>query len=396
MKELVINSTTQHTLLLFVPLIIAAILRLSKIRGSSIIGGVLGGIILGPAMFGALAPEYWEGVFQGGVQEHQLVDQLEQQQKVDLESAKKIGASDVVIMQLRANQQYELTQAITTWETAQWKDQRTLRDYVLVLILIVLFSGSIRRTVDAKSNTATSMTVGIWAALIPGGLIAVASHYWWETDIAGSIAIGACLGAGPWTFTRWEQQAADDSEVGGAALMIRCGWVAWIAASIAAFYSAWTVQGAMTLVWLLPLLLLPICWMMPKRNYPWLRWFSDYAAIPSIAATAMVLIHPLHALSVWPIVLVVLISSDGRWLGGMIGLLILGGRTSVNAMRITMPLVDAGASQLCMAAMLFGVGVMSEELTLAAILGAIFIELTAPTRRKFATSIGEEKLFHRD
>jgi hypothetical protein len=35
--------------------------------------------------------------------------------------------------------------------------------------------------------------------------------------------------------------------------------------------------------------------------------------------------------------------------------------------------------------MLFGVGVMSQELTLAVIFGAIFIEFTAPTRRKFAT-----------
>ena len=100
MKELVINSTTQHTLLLFLPLIIAAILRLAKIRGSSIIGGVFGGIILGPAIFGYLAPTYWEGIFQGGIQEHQLVQQLEQQQKVDIEAAEKIGASDVVIVQI--------------------------------------------------------------------------------------------------------------------------------------------------------------------------------------------------------------------------------------------------------------------------------------------------------
>jgi len=396
MKELVINSTAQHTMLLLVPLIVAALLRVCKIRGSSIIGGVFAGILLGPAVFGSLAPTYWEGVFQGGTFEHQLVDKLEQQQKDDINSAKKIGASEVIMMQLRATQQYELDQKIATWKTAQWKDQRTLRNYVLLLVLIVLLSGSMRRTVDAKSNTATSLTVGVWAALIPGGIIAVTSHYWWETNIAQSIAIGACLGAGPWTFTRWEQEAANDSEVGGAALMIRCGWVAWIIASIAAFYSAWTVQGSMSLVWLLPLLFLPICWAMPKRNVLWLRWFTDYAAIPSIAATAMVLIHPLESLSFWPIVLVVLISSDGRWLGGMIGLLILGGRTSVNAMRISMPLVDAGASQLCMAAMLFGVGVMSQELTLAAIFGAIFIELTAPTRRKFATSIKEETLFNCD
>ena len=210
------------------------------------------------------------------------------------------------------------------------------------------------------------------------------------------MAIGACLGAGPWTLKRWEQQTADDSEGGGASLMLRCGYVAWVVASIAALYSSWTILGVMSLVWLLPMLLLPLFWLLPKGNLPWLTWFADNAAIPSIAATAMVLIHPLDALSFWPIVLVALISSDGRWLGGMIGLLILGGRTSVSAMRITMPLVDAGASQLCMAALLFGVGVLSAELAVAAIIGAVFIELTAKTRQKFAASICDKDLFHGD
>ena len=370
MNDLVINSTMQHTLLLFIPLIIAALLRLNKVRGSSIIGGVLAGILLGPAVFGSIAPDYWEGIFQGGQEEHKLVYELAQQDELD--------------------------QAIARWEVAKWEDQRTLRTYLLVFVSVVLLSGSIRRTIDATSNTATSLTVGVWAAIVPGGIIAVASQYWWGTNVAGSLAIGACLGAGPWTLKRWEQQTADDSEGGGASLMLRCGYVAWVVASIAALYSSWTILGVMSLVWLLPMLLLPLFWLLPKGNLPWLTWFADNAAIPSIAATAMVLIHPLDALSFWPIVLVALISSDGRWLGGMIGLLILGGRTSVAAMRITMPLVDAGASQLCMAALLFGVGVLSAELAVAAIIGAVFIELTANTRQKFAASIGEEDLFHSD
>ena len=81
MKELVINSTTQHTLLLFVPFIFAAILRIAKLRGSSLIGGVLGGILLGPAVFGVIAPEYWESIFQGGKESHKLVEEFERQSR---------------------------------------------------------------------------------------------------------------------------------------------------------------------------------------------------------------------------------------------------------------------------------------------------------------------------
>lgn len=396
MKELVINSTTQHTLLLFVPFIFAALLRIAKLRGSSLTGGVLGGILLGPAVFGVIAPEYWEGIFQGGKESHKLVEEFERQQQADLLAATAIGADEVVIMQMRADQQYELDQEIIKWKNAQWKDQRTLRDYSLVLIVVVLLSGSLRRSVNGKSDTATSLSVGVWASIIPGGIIAVASHYWWGTNIAGSLAIGACLAAGPWTFTRWEQIAADDSEEGGAALMLRCGSVAWIVASAAAIFSAWTLQGAMSLVWLCPLLMLPIYWALPQKKLPWLTWFVDYAAIPSIVTATLVLIHPVDSLSFWPILLVVLISADGRWLGGLVGLKILGGRSTASAMRTTMPLVDAGVSQLCMAAMLFGVGILNEELTIAAIFGTLFIELTAPTRKKFSVEIANEKSLHRD
>ena len=387
MKELVINSTMQHTLLLFIPLIFAAVLRVGRVRGSSIIGGVLAGIVLGPAVFGSIAPNLWESMFQGGQQSHQNVEQIERRQQADLLSVASSGVDIAVLEQLRAEQQHELEQATAEWKTAQWKDQRTLRNYVLVLVIVVLLSGSLRRSVLGKSTTATSLSVGAWASIVPGGIIATASLYLWGTSVAESLAIGACLAAGPWTLTRWEQRAADGSEDGGAALMLRCGRVAWVVAGAAAIFSAWTVQQAMALVWLLPLLLLPLCWSIPRKQLAWLTWFTDKVAIPSIVATTLVLIHPIEAFSFWPVLVVLLISGDGRWLGGMFGLTILGGRSSISTMQLTMPLVDAGVSQLCMASLLFGVGVLHPELALAAIIGVVFLELSAPMRRKFAISI---------
>lgn len=387
MKELVIHSTIQHTLLLLIPLIFAAVLRVGKVRGSSIIGGVLAGIVLGPAVFGSISSNLWESMFQGGQQSRQIVEQIERQQQSVLSSVVATGVDEVVLERLRADQQLELEQAVVAWKTQQWEDQRTLRNYVLVLVIVVLLSGSLRRSVIGKSTTATSLSVGVWAAIVPGGIIATASLYLWGTSVAESLAIGACLAAGPWTLTRWEQRAADGSEDGGAALMLRCGRVAWVVAGAAAIYSAWTVQQAMSLVWLLPLLLLPLCWSIPRTQLAWLTWLTDNAAIPSIVATTLVLIHPIEAFSFWPVIVVLLVSGDGRWLGGMFGLAILGGRSSVSTMRLTMPLVDAGVSQLCMASLLFGVGVLRPELALAAIIGVVFLELSAPMRRKFAISI---------
>ncbi len=63
MQDLLINSPVQHALLLFIPLVFAFILKQTKIRGWAMLGGVIGGILLGPAIFGSVAPTYWEGYF---------------------------------------------------------------------------------------------------------------------------------------------------------------------------------------------------------------------------------------------------------------------------------------------------------------------------------------------
>jgi hypothetical protein len=69
----------------------------------------------------------------------------------------------------------------------------------------------------------------------------------------------------------------------------------------------------------------------------------------------------------------------------MIGLGLLGGRKSGDAMRLAIPLVDSGVSQLCMAALLIGAGALPAPLAIAALIGAIFLEYTAPIRLKMST-----------
>ncbi len=136
---------------------------------------------------------------------------------------------------------------------------------------------------------------------------------------------------------------------------------------------------------LLPLLLLPFLWLAPSKQWRWLQVFVDYAAIPSVMATSLVLIDPTENMRFWPILIVILFCADARWLGGMIGLGLLGGRKSGNAMRLAIPLVDSGVSQLCMAALLIGAGALPAPLAIAALIGAIFLEYTAPIRLKMST-----------
>ena len=129
---------------------------------------------------------------------------------------------------------------------------------------------------------------------------------------------------------------------------------------------------------------------MPTKQWRWLTVFVDYAAIPSVMATSLVLLNPIEHLQFWPILVVILFCADARWLGGMIGLGLLGGRKGGDAMRLAIPLVDAGVSQLCMASLLIGVGVLPAPYAIAALIGAVFLEYTAPIRLKMSINNSSE------
>ncbi len=392
MQDLVINSTVQYTLLLFVPLFFAYILKQTRIRSWAMLGGVLGGVLLGPAVFGSISHDYWEDIFQGGANEHEIVVRLERQQQADLLAATTLGVDEVILMQMRADQQYEVSLAAEKWRQEQWNAQRTLRNYAIFLIILILLSGSMRCKAKGTAPHAMSLSVGVWAVLVPSGITSLLLLLVTDMGVTEVLALGACLGAGPWTLASWEQKVANKSEPNGALLMLRCGRVAWIGASAIAMYAAWQVQGAMALLWMLPLLLLPVIWIIPRKQLRWLQLFVDYAAIPSVMATSLVLINPIEHLQFWPILIVLLFCADARWLGGIIGLGLLGGRTSGDAMRLSIPLVDAGVSQLCLATLLIGVGALPPSFAIAALLGALFLEHTAPIRMKMANIDSESTI----
>jgi hypothetical protein len=384
MQDFIINSTVQYTLLLFIPLLFACILKMTRIRAWGMLGGVIGGILLGPAIFGSVAPANWEGIFQGGSAAHEKVVQLERLQQADILAATTLGLDENSLLQMKADQHYELSIIKEAWKTARWKEQSKLRTFAISLIFLILLSGSIRCKTRGSAPPTMSLSVGVWAALVPSGIVTLVLVLVTKMDLSAILALGACIGAGPWTLAVWEERVANKSEESGALLMLRCGRVAWLVAGAIALYATWQVQGSMALVWMMPILILPLVWLIPPTRWRGLQIFVDYVAIPSVMATSFVLINPLENLSFWPILVVILFCADARWLGGMIGLGLLGGRKSGDAMRLAIPLVDAGVSQLCMAALLIGAGVLPAPFAIAALIGAIFLEFTAPIRLKMS------------
>ncbi len=387
MRDLFINSSTQHTLLLVVPFVFAALLRWARSPASAMLGGIVGGILLGPAVLGHLDPGMWDRVFNGGTEERAALETTIRRQEADERAAAAVGVDAGVLALMRAEHATAIEQAKADINAAQWHSQRPLRSYGMTLVALALFVGARRRTSAGTATPGTAASVGIWASLLPGGVVAACAFWFWDASPPVAVAAGACLAAGPWTLATWERATADRAEEGGASLMLRCGRVAWIVASCAAVLAGWRLMGASAIIWLAPLAALPFGWCLAPGRRKWINSAIDWIVIPSMVTCSIVLIDPMDAVRFWPILIILLLSGDGRWLGGMIGLLALGGRDQQRSMALAMPLVDAGVSQVCMVVLLGAIGALTPSLTIAIVFGGLMLEVSAPWRRRFALAV---------
>ena len=103
--------------------------------------------------------------------------------------------------------------------------------------------------------------------------------------------------------------------------------------------------------------------------------------VPALAAlaTARVDLH-LHA-TLWMLLAVLILSGDGRWLGGVVGALVLGGRRALRTMRLLVGTMACGVTQLSVVALGLVIGLIDEPLGLALIAGALVIDVSGPMRR---------------
>ena len=97
----------------------------------------------------------------------------------------------------------------------------------------------------------------------------------------------------------------------------------------------------------------------------------------------------LHA-SLWPPLLLILLSGDGRWVGATIGALLPGGRPGLRTMRLVMPAMACGPTQIAFAALVLHEALLPEDLVLALVAGAVLVEATTPWRGRIAGSIKVE------
>ncbi len=369
-----------------------ALLRLARCPGWRMVSGVVCGLMLGPGIFGRAFPALHESLLVGGVRERESLQAIERERAAHAAAGAQTGLA--VDPQALADLDAEHERAREALRKIRDEHDRPRRVLLGVLTAIMLLGAAAQtpRSGPPGQAVAGSLSVGVWSAALPGGIAFLVLRQYWNADPTGAAIAAAAVGFGPWALSEIEREAAELAELGGARTVESAGQVATAIALCLAIGALWYSQGTAGLVLGLPLLAAPASWL------PWprlrggpaarpARMVTDAIVIPAAAALTAVAIDPVAQFALWPVVLFLLLSGDGRWLGAVIGAWILGGRRALRTMRLVLGSMAAGPTQLAVVAVGLGAAALDPRYALALLLGAAMLEATAPLRRHLAARL---------
>ena len=380
-------------LLAFVSVAWAVLLRWTRCPGWSVVAGVAAGLVLGPTILGRVAPEMYSGIFDGGLEQSRQLRELISHHGAEQAVALEAGATVETIAALQHRQAAAVDTATGVWRDARWAHQRPQRSFVAILAALTLAGAAafaIPRCGHAPSIVAAA-SIGAWSAALPGGIAWFMLRGPWEAGAAESMLVVAAVAIGPWALTAADRDTADDAEVGGARLVQVAGRIATLIAAGLVVAALALAHGWMGLLWAAPLAAVPLGWMAKWPAVEVSRRILSLVVVPAVTASVAVRIDVLVDLTPWPVVVVVLLSTDGRWLGAFTGAQVLGGRRGLRTMRLVMAATVAGPTQIVVAAIAVSTWSIDTRLALALLLGAVLIELTGPARRAVAQRLAEDE-----
>lgn len=413
-----VSTAVAWCLLVILPIVCALLLRWVRCPGWAVVGGAVAGILLGPSIFGRIAPEVFEEAFVGGGQQRRTLESLRRRQGADVLASDVAGLEEPSLEAMLQRHRAERAPLEEALEEARWDHQRPMRIAVSVVVALTLLGGGSRgvREGDRRQGFIAPLSIGAWSSLLPGALAYFAMTWLWRHPSAPSLLAAAAVAIGPWVLTAADRESADEAEFGGAHMIQTAGRIASLLAIIAAVFALVIARGAPGLLWSLPLLALPLGWLPLEKPPPpekgsgvvfaseageaaqfgasRIRGAFPGAAleivlVPVLAACVGMRIDIYAHFALWPIVVFLLLSGDGRWLGALMGAMLPGGRMGMRTMRLVMGSMACGPTQLAVAALAAHTWAAPEAIPYGLLLGAIYIEMSTPLRRIMARRLAQ-------
>ena len=122
------------------------------------------------------------------------------------------------------------------------------------------------------------------------------------------------------------------------------------------------------------------------RTWREAQW-EHQSAQRTLAALIAVRIELFDHFAIWPLIVILVVSDDGRWLGAFIGAMLLGRRKGLRTMRLVVGSMSAGLTQLAVTAVAAATWMIPHRLLMPLLLGSLLIEVTSRARRHFAAEL---------
>lgn len=371
---------------------LALILRATGLPGWRIAGGVIAGLVLGPAVLGAAWPSAHQTLFIGATEERMALDRLDSRQQADRLAAFESGGAEAAAALDRRHGE-ERVEAMGALRTAVDRDAAARRWIVAALSgLVLLGAGLLRgRSGSGEHGPVSPLSIGVWAAGLPAAAALWAVGWAWDYGRGTALLVATAVAIGPWVLREADRRMADDVEHGGARLIEQAGLISTLIAGLCAVLAALSLDGPFiheAALWCLAAG--PIGWLLPRVNRTGaIREAFDVVLIPSLAAWATLVIELPGDMALWPIVILLIVAGDVRWLGGLAGALLPGGRTGLRSMRLVLGTMACGPTQLAVAAIASWWMELPGPLTAALVFAALAIELLSPVRARMGERLAQ-------
>jgi len=372
----------------------AMALRRLRVPAAGMAGGIVAGLLLGPTVLGRLAPDWYEQAIVGG--------RTERMEWVRI--AREHGANELARGHFNADgeaaqrdRQAELEHEVVAkheWILAKDRHARQAHAAAAALAVLLLITAGAGRAARAtlplpiRQDWYSPLSIGLWSAVFPGGLAFIFLTLM-EAPATSALAVAASVAVGPVSLAAADHAAANSAEPGGAAVMRRAALVAIVLATAAL---AWSISnhapaGAS---WLAAAPVAAIIgWALPRFTSRPLVMLIDRVLVPAVAGAIACRVELFAHLSLWPMLVLPLVSGDGRWIGAFLGAVLCGARKSLRSMRLVLGAMGASRAQLAFACIALSAAAIDEGIAFALLIGAALMDSTTSVRSRIARDLEE-------